>query len=101
MDGEMKGDIAKLMQLLKKILKHHPASSEIAKMMDQKSFNLNLCFLTFMPVTPEELEALEEMYEEYLKQPDVSGVPQKKSPKLEFRLNPEDIKFLKQYGIRF
>ena len=42
----MDGDIHKLLALLKKILKNHPQGSEqIAKFLDQKSVDLNLCFL--------------------------------------------------------
>ena len=99
---EMDGDIAKLIQLLKKILKTHPDGTELAKFMDQKSFNLNLCFLTFVPMTPEELEQLEDMYEEYLSRGDEAlEAPKKRVSKLEFKLSQEDVKFLKQNGIRF
>ena len=97
----MDGDISKLVQLLKKILKNQPGGSDIAQFMDQKSFNLNLCFLTFVPMTPDELEALEEMYEEYLERSEDAPVSKKKAPKLEFKLSQDDVQFLRQHGIRF
>ena len=100
-DGGMDGDIAKLVQILKKILKNHPGGPEIAKFMDEKSFNVNLCFFTFVPMTPEELEDLETMYEEYMMQQKEPSGGKKKAPKLEFRLNPEDVDFLKKHGLCF
>ena len=97
----MDGDLAKLIALLKKILKEHPDGAFLAKLMDQKAFNLNLCFLTLAPLSPEELAEFEEMYEGYAGSdgPEFS-LPQK-SPKLEFKLSAGDIDFLKKNGIRF
>ena len=70
-DNNMEGDVTKLLALLKKILKNYPqGSDQIAKFMDQKSFNLNLCFLTFVPMSPEDLMEFEEMYEEYFNRSD-------------------------------
>lgn len=98
---DMNRDIRKLLTLLKKILKNQPqGSDQVAKFMDKKSFNLNLCFLTFVPMTPEDLMEFEEMYEEFLRGPEQSSSARKGS-KLEFELNPDDLDFLKKYGIRF
>ena len=97
----MEGDIRKLLALLKKILKNHPQGSEqIAKFMDQKSFNLNLCFLTFLPMSPDDLDDLEEMYHEFLHETGES-ITNQRGPKIEFKLDPDDIDFLKKHGIRF
>lgn len=98
----MDGDITKLVQILKRILKHHPGGAEVAKLMEEKSFNLNLCFFTFVPMTPEELAELEAMYEECMRE-EQTPPPRnhKKVPKLEFKLNVQDANFLKQNGIRF
>ena len=104
------GDIKKLLTLLKKILKNHPqGSDQLSKLLDQKStdqksLNLNLCFLTFVPMTPEELMEFEEMYDEYLSQTE-SSIPskddRKPDPRMEFKITAEDADFLKKHGIRF
>ena len=99
--NNMDGDIRKLLALLKKILKNHPQGSEqIAKFMDQKSFDLNLCFFTFVPMSPEDLMEFEEMYEEFLNRSEETSSDDENS-KIEFKLNSEDLHFLKNNGIRF
>lgn len=101
-DNNMEGDVTKLLALLKKILKNYPqGSDQIAKFMDQKSFNLNLCFLTFVPMSPEDLMEFEEMYEEYFNRSDEPLPSKAGGGKLEFKLNSEDVHFLKQNGICF
>lgn len=98
---DINGDVRKLLALLKKILKKHPqGSDQISKFLDQKSFDLNLCFLTFVAMTPEDLMEFEEMYHEFLSNPDeiFSGEEEKKP---EFKLNSEDLDFLKKHGIQF
>lgn len=99
---DMDGDIVKLVALLKKILRNHPQMAEIANLMEQKkAFNLNMCFLTIVPMLPDELEELEGLYEEYMSHLDeFEGAAQKKA-RLEFKLNREDVSFLKKHGIRF
>ena len=99
--NSMDGDIRKLLALLRKILKNHPQGSEqIAKFMDQKSFDLNLCFFTFVPMTPEDLMEFEEMYEEFLNRSEEMSSDDEDS-KIEFKLNSEDLHFLRNNGIRF
>ena len=94
-------DIEKLIKLLKKILKKHPKSLEqIAKMADPKAINVNVCFLTFVPMTPDDLEELNEVYEEYVSRTEEHGVWGEDS-NLEFRLTQEDLDFLKQNGLHF
>ena len=97
----LEGDIRKLLALLKKILKNHPqGSDQIAKFLDQKSIDLNLCFLTIFPVLPEDLEEFEEMYREITSHSEDSMFG-REDAKVECKLNPEDIDFLKKNGIRF
>ena|SRR3989338_175706 len=100
-NNDMDGDIRKLLALLKKILKNHPQGSEyVSKLMDQKSFDLNLCFFTFVPMSPEDLMEFEEMYEEYMSHFD-KPLSYRDDIKIEFKLNSEDVNFLKKHGIRF
>jgi hypothetical protein len=102
-DG-MDGDIRKLLNLLKKILKNHPQGSEdVAKLLDQKSFNLNLCFLTFVPMNSEDLAEFEDLYEEWMVRSEegVDSLLAQGDAKVEFKLNSEDLDFLKKNGIKF
>lgn len=97
----MEGDVRKLLMLLKKILRNHPQGSEqLSEFLDQKSFNLSLCFLTFVPMSPDDLDDLEEMYKEFLNQTGESSLKYG-DVKIEFKLSSEDIDFLKKHGIRF
>ena len=103
MKDDMDGDISKLITLLKKILKNHPNGADIAKWMnEQNSINLNMCFLTIVPMASDDLDELEDIYEDYLKNSDeLFPVQEKKHPRLEFKLNPDDMHFLKKNGIKF
>ncbi len=99
--GDMNGDVKKLLVLLKKLLKNHPqGSDQISKFMDQKSFDLNLCFLTFVTMTPEDMVEFEEMYHELLNHSEESSFDDEDF-QFEFKLNSEDVSFLKKHGIRF
>ena len=98
----MDGDIRKLLALLKKILKNHSHGSEqIAKFMDQKSFDLNLCFFTFVPMTPDDLLDFEDMYDDLLNHSDESSSDDREDLRIEFKLNSDDLYFLKKHGIQF
>jgi hypothetical protein len=97
----MDPDFEKLLQLLKKILRKHPQTAEqIAKLGSNKGFNLNICFLTFLPMTPDELEELSEMYEEQLRKTEESHAATGDAD-MEFRLTNEDMDFLKKNGLEF
>ena len=97
----LESDIRKLLALLKKIIKNHPqGSDQISKFMDQKSFDLNLCFLTFVPMTPEDLMEFEELYEEYVKGSQESLLGEE-GAKVEYKLSQADLDFLTKNGIRF
>src|SRR3989338_3307259 len=96
------GDIRKLLALLKKILKSHPQVSEqISKFMDQKSFDINLCFFTFIPMAPEDLLEFEDAYQEFLGRYEESWPPKREEPKIEFKLSSDDLDFLRKHGIQF
>lgn len=97
----LEGDIRSLLALLKKILKTHPqGSDQIAKFLEDKAVDLNLCFLTIFPIIPEDMAEFEAMYREMTGQSGDSP-PGAKDLKIEFKLNPEDKDFLKKNGIRF
>ena len=100
---DMESDIRKLLGLLKKILRNHPhGSEEVAKFLDQKSFNLNLCFLTFAPMSPEDLAEFEDLYEEWMVRSEegVDSLLARGDAKVEFKLDSEDLDFLKKNGIK-
>ncbi|HLD56447.1 MAG TPA: hypothetical protein VJA00_02390 [Candidatus Omnitrophota bacterium] len=102
-DG-MDSDIRKLLNLLKKILRNHPhGSEEVAKFLDQKSFNLNLCFLTFVPMSPEDLADFEDLYEEWAARSEerLDSLSPYGDAKVEFKLNSDDVDFLRKHGIKF
>jgi len=94
-------DMEKLISLLKKILKKHPPSAEqLAKLGDSKAFNLNICFLTFIPMSPDEMDELNDIYEEYLNRGDDAST-REEAVDLEFRLTGDDLDFLKNNGLSF
>ncbi|MBI4394864.1 MAG: hypothetical protein HY583_01570 [Candidatus Omnitrophica bacterium] len=101
MNYDMDGDIRKLLALLKKIMKNHPhASDQTAKFMDQKTFDINLCIFNFIPMTPDDLLEFEEMFQEFSARHEESWPPRKES-KVEFKLNSDDLEFLRKNGIHF
>ena len=96
----MEGDIRKLLTLLKKILKNHPqGSDQVAEFLDRKAVDLNLCFFTFVSMTPEDMMEFEEFYEELLDRSHDSS--RKNGPQIEFKLNSGDLDFLRKHGISF
>jgi hypothetical protein len=100
---DMNSDVRKLLNLLKKILRNHPNGSEEAvKFLDQKSFNLNLCFLTFMPMSPEDMAEFEDLYEEWMIRSEEGDLAsRRREGKIDFKLSSEDVDFLKRHGIKF
>lgn len=96
----MDGDIRKLLVLLKKILKNHPQGAEqISKLIDQKSFDINLCFFTFIPMAPDDLLEFEDAYQEFLGCYEDSGPSRREQ--LKFEWNSDDVDFLRKHGIQF
>jgi sugar-specific transcriptional regulator TrmB len=101
-DKEFEQNMKQLMRLLKKIMSQYPmegkSPSEMIKFfkdMKDKSPDVNIFFLNMSPLSPEELDEIEGMFEEgamgeYLR-----------SGELKCELNDDDQVFLKQHGIRF
>ena len=101
-DKEFEQNMKQLMSLLKKIMSQYPmegkSPAEVMKFfknMKDKSPDVNIFFLNMSPLSPEELDEIEGMFEEgamgeYLR-----------SGELKCELNDDDQVFLKQHGIRF
>jgi hypothetical protein len=101
-DKEFEQNMKQLMHLLKKIMTQYPVEGKspaemmkFLKDMKDKGPDVNIFFLNMAPLSPEEFDAIEEMFEEgavneYLK-----------SGELKCELNDDDQVFLKKNGIRF
>ena len=88
-----------LVELLKKVILHLPfaskESSSFSPSSKEQSVNVNFCFFNFLPMTPEEMDEFEEMYEDFL-----TGQEDKVS-ELKSDLSQADLEFLKRNGLRF
>lgn len=91
-------NMKQLIQLLKKILRGHIPHgqfSELQNIIKEQGINLNLFFFTFLPVSAQELDELEEIYDRYLLDED------KTPEELTDELSASDLDFLRRHGIRF
>ncbi len=92
--------MSQFIQLLKKILTAHfsqgpnPLQEFMSPSKDQ-GVNLNLCFFTFLPMVPEELDEFEDLYERFLFE------QEKKFNDFSNDLSAADLEFLRRHGIRF
>ena len=101
---EFNRNMQKLMVLLGKILKSQKEQvgmdfSEIFN--SKKNVNLNLCIFTFLPMTPEDMDDLEEVFEDMYVSGEGITASSSGEPELKFELNARDVDFLKNNGIRF
>ena len=99
-EREFENHMNQLLQLLKKIMvqyPHHGKIEDLAKHMKnaKSSPEINIFFLNLVPLTPEEFDELEEMFEETLSQ------DRWQHGELQYELNADDREFLKKHGIRF
>ena len=95
--NHMDPDIEKLVRLLKKIIKKHPQGAEqLQKALDSNALNLNLCFLTVVAMSPEEMDGWNQLYEDVMNRADDQG-----RHDLEFEITHDDIDFLKENGLSF
>ena len=98
---EFDSNINQLVKLLKKIIKNLPANGNqgfspvSSSQWKDNAINLNLCFITLLPMSAEELDELEELYDEYLSQ------EERKSGDWSTDLSSSDVDFLKRNGIKF
>jgi len=99
--NNMDPDIEKLIKLFKKIMKKDPKTSEqLSKMLDNKAINVNLCFITFLPMSADDLDEFNEIYEDVLNRTE-DGIKADTDSELEFELTLGDLDFLKKNGIEF
>jgi sugar-specific transcriptional regulator TrmB len=101
-DKDFEQNMKQLMHLLKKIMSQYPVEgknpAEIMKYfkdMKDKSPDVNIFFLNMSPISPEEFDEIEGLFEE--------GAMREhfRSEELKCELNEDDQVFLKQHGIRF
>ncbi len=101
-EKEFEQNMKQLMHLLKKIMSQYPMEGKspgemikFLKDMKDKSPDVNIFFLNMSPLSPEDFDEIEEMFEggamsEYLR-----------AEELKCELNDDDQVFLKKHGIRF
>lgn len=101
-EKDFEQNMKQLMKLLKKIMAQYPlqgnSPEEIMKTLanaKDKGTDVNIFFLNLSPLSPEEFEELEEMFENGLVNEHF------KSGELKCELDSEDQEFLKRHGIRF
>lgn len=90
-----------LIYLLKKMIKglpHFPqgAMPKFPKSKDGE-INVNFCFFTFLPVSSDDLEEIDEIYDQYLAEEERA----ENKADLSGDLNASDLEFLRRHGIRF
>ncbi|MBI4398045.1 MAG: hypothetical protein HY586_02850 [Candidatus Omnitrophica bacterium] len=109
---EFNQNMQKLMHLLGKILKSQknqtPGSGDFSELFNgKKNVNLNVCIFALMPMAPEEMDELEDMFEDLY----VGGDPSHShshghgasaaEAEMKFELTARDVDFLRKNGIRF
>lgn len=101
-DKDFENNMGQLVNLLKKMMKSLPSQAGGApfKQFPSKdpSINVNICLFSFLPMSPEELEEWEDLYDQYM-----SGVDphSDNSSEMTMDLNASDLDFLKKHGLRF
>src|SRR6185436_13241319 len=90
-----------LIRLLKKMIKNLPHLSQgpgpMPKFSKSKDgdIHVNFCFFNFMPMSAEDLEEIDEIYEQYLAEEEKA-----ERSDLSPELNASDLEFLRRLGIR-
>lgn len=97
-DADFNQDMKKFIQMLKKLLKNHPVQDKIRDPQESPNssdINMNIFIFPLIPLTPEEMDELEEVYDPY-------GFDEDKNvEELSANLTESDLDFLRRYGIRF
>lgn len=102
---EFNKNIQKLMGLLEKLLKSQKQDTGIdlnELTNGKKSVNLNLCIFNFLSMSPEDMDDLEEVFEDmYAGGDSMQQNSRGQEVELKFELNAKDEDFLKVNGIQF
>ena len=96
-DREFEGNMNQLIRLLKKLLKNFPGRppfSQFSAKPGQDAMNVNVCFFTFLPLSPDEWEAFEDAYEQAV-------FSEEREEDFSHELTPSDEDFLRRNGIQF
>ena len=97
-EADFNKDMKKFIQLIKKLLKNNPAQDKLKESQDKFSdggVNINVFIFPLIPLTPEEMDELEEIYDYFSPDDEKSGED------LSSDLTESDRDFLKNHGIRF
>lgn len=98
--NEFERHMTKLLNLLKKIVKHAPQDSQLTHLLEKQNIdkiNLNLYFFNLLPMSPSDLDELESALEEITGSED--AMPEEMRG--DFGWNSTDLDFLKQNGMTF
>ncbi len=102
LEGDFEQNMRQLMKLLKKIMTQYPVHGKSPEEMmkafqntKEKGRDVNIFFLNLAPLSPEEFEELEDIFEEGLMS------EHSRSGEMRCELSTEDREFLKRHGIRF
>lgn len=96
-EREFENNMNQLVRLLQKLLKNLPGKLPFSKLQGkpgETGMNLNICFFNFLPMSPEDLDAFEEAYEQ-------AAFPEDRGEEFSRELSPSDMEFLRRNGIRF
>lgn len=97
---EFEKNMKQLMHILKKILKnHHMEESGLGSLFESKDLEkmvLNLCFFNFIPMSQEEFGELEEAFSNLAEGQEAHP----EDAEDDFSWNEDDLRFLKQHGIK-
>ncbi len=101
-ERDFEQNMTQLIQLLKKLIKNIPGAgnpfNSFSPSAKDKDGNVQLnIFFNFLPISPEDMDELEEAYEEALFQDDKRMTAED----LSSELSAEDIEFLRRHGLRF
>lgn len=101
-DKEFEQNMSQFITLLRKLMKSLPGQAgsfsqapTSGQNSNSQGINLNICFFSFLPLSGEEMDAMEEMYDQYLSQ------NEDKLEDFSTDLNSSDIDFLRENGISF
>ncbi len=87
-----------LVELLKKLISQIPfRNQKEASQFQSKDPNvtMNFCFFNFLPMSPEDMDELEEIYESFMKD------PEELAGEMKSELTSADLEFLRRNGIRY